>query len=409
MKDGNNECGCGCDSNESKPQNMVSTFNTILQAPPEVTKPDLSEDVACCGPPAGPEASPFETAGYRIEPFINDFISTQAGSVPVVTTQTTFRDSVQTLLIRLNIGRNDYKIAPGLYCIGKPVENDHVLVTANYKLSFDYLRKELSGLNAWILVLDTRGINVWCAAGKGTFGTEELVNRIRKTGIEKVISHKKLIVPQLGAVGISGRAVKKQSGFSVIWGPVHTKDIKQFISNNMKAEPKMRQITFTLAERVALIPVEVSLTFKPALIAIVAVLFLSLFSKTGTAFISVSEFWSQGLPAVLTLFSGIIAGTVLTPVFLKQLPGTEFSLKGVVAGIALAVPTALLTTHGIGFFGSMALVMAAVSISSYLAMNFTGTTPFTSPSGVEKEMRQSIPVQAGALILSAVIWIYATL
>ena len=71
-----------------------------------------------------------------------------------------------------------YLIAPGLYRIGKPEANSPVLVTANYKLTVDTVRRWLAGMNVWLLVLDTKGVNVWCAAGKGTFGTAELVRRI---------------------------------------------------------------------------------------------------------------------------------------------------------------------------------------------------------------------------------------
>jgi hypothetical protein len=38
-------------------------------------------------------------------------------------------------------------------------------------------------------------------------------------------------------------------------------------------------------------------------------------------------------------------------------------------------------------------------------MNFTGSTPFTSPSGVEKEMRKALPLQAAALLLAMVAWV----
>jgi hypothetical protein len=55
----------------------------------------------------------------------------------------------------------------------------------------------------------------------------------------------------------------------------------------------------------------------------------------------------------------------------------------------------------------VALIFITMAISSYLAMNFTGSTPFTSPSGVEKEMRQAIPVQAGAVVVALVAWITA--
>ena len=77
----------------------------------------------------------------------------------------------------------NYKVDPGLYALGEPNADSPVLVSANYKLSFDALRSALPGRNFWILVIDTDGINVWCAAGKGTFSTEELVSRIESSGL----------------------------------------------------------------------------------------------------------------------------------------------------------------------------------------------------------------------------------
>ena len=57
-----------------------------------------------------------------------------------------------------------------------------MLVTANYKLSFDSLRFALATIDAWLLVTDTRGINVWCAAGKGTFSASEVCEVVRRSG-----------------------------------------------------------------------------------------------------------------------------------------------------------------------------------------------------------------------------------
>lgn len=117
----------------------------------------------------------------------------------------------------------NYAVHPGLYALGEPDENAPVLVTANYKMSFDCLRQALPGRNAWILVLDTKGINVWCAAGKGTFGTNELVYRIEASGLKKVVRHRKMVLPQLGAPGIAAHQVKKLSGFKAHYGPVRAR------------------------------------------------------------------------------------------------------------------------------------------------------------------------------------------
>ncbi|NQU84700.1 MAG: acetyl-CoA synthase subunit gamma, partial [Mariniphaga sp.] len=83
----------------------------------------------------------------------------------------TLKDYLGTLRVRLSVGRNRYQVNPGLYKFGNPGKDSEVIVTSNYKLSFDIVRKNLKGINAWVLVLQTYGVNVWCAAGKGTFGT----------------------------------------------------------------------------------------------------------------------------------------------------------------------------------------------------------------------------------------------
>ena len=93
----------------------------------------------------------------------------------------------------------NYRVEPGLYAVGQPDPQSPVLVSANYKLSFDRLRCRLAGLSVWILVIDTNGINVWCAAGKGTFGADEIVRCVESSRLSEVVAHRTLIVPQLGA------------------------------------------------------------------------------------------------------------------------------------------------------------------------------------------------------------------
>jgi len=132
--------------------------------------------------------------------------------------QLTFQDKLGAWKARWGINRMNYKVEPGLYSLGNPDENSPVLVTANYKLTFDSLRKELSGLDAWILVLDTKGINVWCAAGKGTFGTTELVNRLLVVQLEKFVAHRTLILPQLGAPGVSAHELQSLPGSRLFMG-----------------------------------------------------------------------------------------------------------------------------------------------------------------------------------------------
>ena len=164
--------------------------------------------------------------------------------------------------VRSSIGRNSYQVAPGLYKLGKPGSDSEVIVTSNYKLSFDIVRRELKGMDAWILVLQTYGINVWCAAGKGTFGSDEIIRQIKETGLGSYVSHKRLIVPQLGAPGVSAHKVKKSSGFSVKFGPVRAEDIKDYIAAGYKKDELARSVVFNFRDRILLAPVEVMNSLK---------------------------------------------------------------------------------------------------------------------------------------------------
>lgn len=367
-----------------------------------ITRPDSSE--VCCGPPVGPKSSPYERPGYRLWHFVENFVQTSAGSIPRVKTTLDSKDSWGTLLVRCGIGRNDYKVAPGLYCTGNPGPESPVLVTANYKLSFDTLRREIDTLDTWLLVLDTRGINVWCAAGKGTFSTEEVIQRVKMTGLEKIVQHRRLLLPQLSAVGVAAHQVKKGCGFKVTWGPVRAGDLKSFLNSGMRAEEDMRRVTFSLPERLVLIPIELSFIPKYLLWTIIAIFLLS---GIGGDIFSFKAAWFRGLMLTIACGAGIFAGALAAPALLPWIPMRSFSLKGTITGLAAGLVIIWLFRGWANVWESVAMLIFTGTISSYMAMNFTGSTPFTSPSGVEKEMRKAIPVQTAAVLVTIGLWIAA--
>ncbi len=362
------------------------------------------DDTPCCGPKPGPPSSPFEKPGYRMWHFVSGFAETPVGAIPRIATTLKATDFAGTFRARLGICRDRYRVAPGLYSAGDPGAESPVLVTANYKLSFDSLRRELNSIDAWILVLDTRGVNVWCAAGKKTFSTEELIRQVNGVGLNRLVSHRELILPQLGAPGISAQAVKKGCGFKVIWGPIRASDLKTFLRNGRKAEGKMRQLTFSIAERILLIPVELSLIVKPSMIILLAVFFLS---GIGPHIFSFSAAWFRGLNGAAAYILGVLAGAVVAPILLPWLPRRQFYIKGIWTGLVVGFIGVLSLGNDIGRLEFLALVLVSTAVSSYAAMNFTGATPFTSPSGVEKEMRQGIPIQIIAVAVATIAWVAA--
>jgi len=341
----------------------------------------------CCGGPA-PELLTIPAGarpdGPRLQgPWIKGFVRTPSGEIPQVGTSLTFRDTLGSWKARWRINRMNYAIPPGLYCVGNPAASSPVLVTANYKMTFDRLRKELGGLDAWILVLETYGINVWCAAGKGTFGTEELVRRINLARLNQVVNHGTLILPQLGAPGVAAHEVRKRTGFRAVYGPVRASDIKDFLSAGMKATEKMRTVNFSFTDRLILTPIELTGAWK-AVVLIAACLLIA--NLTGLLSVTPS--------AVYPFVGALLVGAVVAPALLPWIPGRAFSWKGWLAGLGWTV--AVLAIQGIFFrpFGAMnalALLLLLPAISAFLALNFTGASTYTSLSGVKKEMRVAVP------------------
>ncbi len=354
-----------------------------------------------------PESPHPEMMPARLDqPFAEGFMESPSGRIPRVSPSLRTEDRIGTIKARIGVGRMVYTVDPGLYALGEPDRNSPVLVTANYKMSFDSLRGALLGRSAWILVLDTKGINVWCAAGKGTFGTEELVLRIAAVGLKNIVEHKDIILPQLGAPGVAAHLVKKLSGFRVHYGPIRAHDLPAYLDAGMKATRQMRTKTFSLKERAVLIPIELVGTLRTAAI-IIPIMFLV------SGFLGSKDFvpnlLKDGVFTAAAVLSAVFAGAVLTPLLLPYLPGRAFSVKGFSAGFFTAL--LLLFLRGIdmgslhGVLGGSAWVLMMSAVSAYLAMNFTGASTYTSLSGVKKEMRWALPVQIGAGISGICLWL----
>jgi acetyl-CoA decarbonylase/synthase complex subunit gamma len=323
-----------------------------------------------------------------------------------VPTQWTRRDRLGAVKCRLfNSVRMNYTVQPGIYALGDPDRGSPVLVTANYKLSFDLLRRELSGLRAWIVVLDTRGINVWCAAGEGTFGTEELIRRIRSTRLQEIVEHRKIILPQLGAPGVQAHIVKEQTGFSVDYGPVYARDLPAYLQNGHRATAEMRKVRFGFRERLELTPMEIVPALKGFGIFLAAVFLLFGLEPEGILFRSVVE---NGAPVAILGAAALLSGTFLTPLLLPWIPFRSFALKGyLVGGLIATAAVFLMPAQALQsvYLRSFSLVFFPAA-SSYLALQFTGSTTFTSISGVKKELRFGLPlyIAAGAITSALVIF-----
>lgn len=340
------------------------------------------EQKSCCSTP-----------NRKQHEWIKDFISTPAGEIPVVSTELSRKDVVGRWMARWGIGRMKYTIEPGLYAAGNPDSSSPVFVSANYKMSFDYLRKDLKDIDGWILVLDTKGINVWCAAGKGTFGTDELIKRIESARLGDILEHRELIVPQLGAPGVAAHVVKKLSGFNVNYGPVLSGDIAAYLANGKKATEAMRRVPFTFKNRAALVPMELipSLKLLPYIF----------FTLVAVQLLRYGNFAAKDLMLLLPFAGAILMGSVVFQLLLPLIPFRSFVIKGWILGLIWSIIAASFMSFE--NWQSVGWYFLLPPITAFLAENFTGSTTFTHLSGVKLELKYGLPVMlislAAGLIL----------
>ena len=140
-------------------------------------------------------------------------------------------------------------VKTGLYRIGDPGPDSPVLVTCNFDLTVRRLLRILKELDLWFLVADSKGINVWCAAGANEFNTQSVVSVVKTSNIVERVNHRTLILPPLGAPGIKRSEVKAMTGWKVKWGPVRAEDIPRYIRDGLQRTEQMKRVTYNLKER----------------------------------------------------------------------------------------------------------------------------------------------------------------
>lgn len=355
-------------------------------------KEEIGRD--CCIPSTRAKVRP---------PWVIGEIRTAIGPVCGISTELTRADLWEHIKCRASAFRESYTIPPGIYAVGNPDKGSDVLVSANYKLSFDHLRQELKGMNLWVLVLDTKGINVWCAAGKGTFGTDELVRRISVTRLAELVDHRKVILPQLGAPGTSAHIVRKSAGFKVLYGPVYAKDIRAFIASGYKASRQMRTVRFNAVDRLVLTPMEINPALKKYY-SWYALFILAFFGLRPNGIIFADAF-TGGLAFLILGLIAVFAGGFLTPLLLPFIPFRSFALKGWLIGlISVALPIRYFTiSDASNTLLTVCSFLFFPMASSYIGLQFTGSTTFTGMSGVKKELKISLPLYVASVAVSIIL------
>jgi hypothetical protein len=345
-----------------------------------------------------------ETLEQIRTPFIDGYVSGAHGRVARLKTTLDSKDRLGTIKVRLGFGRDNYMVPPGLYAVGNPNKSSPILATANYKLTVDMLRCNVQGLDIWLMVIDTKGINVWCAAEKGTFSTYEVIKKIKELKLKDLVNHRTIILPQLCAPGVAAYQVLKNSGFKAIFGPIKAEDIKEFMSSGMKATEEMRTISFDASSRLLLTPIEVVHSFKLLLIMLASVLIYNIVGYNG---FNLAALITDSLIGFVPLATAVLTGCIIVPFLLPYLPFSAFAAKGLLAGIVLDIILLLLKDNILMLRSNPLLLIAYCIIipivTALLSLNFTGSTTYTSFSGVKKETKITLPIIKAATVLGVIL------
>lgn len=216
------------------------------------------------------------------------------------------------------------RVRPGLYRVGEPDQDAPVLVTANFDLTVRRVVQALDGqVNAWLLVADSAGINVWCGAGGGYFTADKVIAAVKTSGVERVVERRVLILPQLAANGVDGRKIHRETGWRVRWGPVYADDIPAYLEAGQEKSDAMRRVTFPLKRRLEM--VTVTLGFYGLMILLpVGILWRSMFWPITASLVGLSYFYAvvhpwlpgrdglaKSIPLTLITLAGLLTYTAL--------------------------------------------------------------------------------------------------
>lgn len=125
-------------------------------------------------------------------------------------------------------------VEPKLYKFGSPDKNSPIMVTTNFSLTYYTVAPEIEagGHSAYLLVTDSEGMSVLTAWAAEKFTPEIIADTMKKTGLENIVSHKKIIIP--GYVAVLSGKLEEVSGWQVLVGPKEASGIPKYLKEIWK-------------------------------------------------------------------------------------------------------------------------------------------------------------------------------
>ncbi len=247
----------------------------------------------------------------------------------------------------------------GLRAIGRPGPGAPVLVTGNFTLTVRRLERVLAGRDVWLLVCNSRGINVWCAAAGGHFTHHDVIAAVRASRLGDHVECRELVLPQLAATGIEPREIERATGLSCRWGPARLEELPTFLDRGCRVKRTQRRMTFPPRERMEM-----------------ALMWALPMSLLGLGACWLTTDIRAGIAAAAMVLAQVFGIFALLP-WLPVVGTTRWATYGGAAVAGFAAAASALTALGAVSAASLISVAAtAFAAMIVLSLDLAGTTPW---------------------------------
>jgi hypothetical protein len=292
----------------------------------------------------------------------------------------TWMDYLKALVCWCNAFKRTYAIEPGLYYTGKRYDHETpLLVTSNYFLTVFLVTRRIRGFNARLLVIDTDGINVWCAAGEGKFSNPEILKQLNRYDRKLLTDGHRLtlILPKLGFAGVNLGRLRK-AGVRPIIGPIYAKDLPTYLSQPPYKNCDEDRVLFNLQSRL--------FTWLPGLVQVLTYSFAIVL-----AFWGIEQIWGLPVPMGIIVLSGVLATAY--PILFPWIPGQRFAVKGLWLAALTSLGICALTAAGELSLANLPMTLLfTFGTAIFFGLSYTGNSAVSNFSRVRKEIARFLPL-----------------
>jgi hypothetical protein len=300
----------------------------------------------------------------KISSFTSENIQRTLEPLPI---HFTIADYGKALIAWIFLFMRIFRIKPGLYYIGEANGKPPIFVTSNNYLTVFLLARRLRNNNIRLLIIDTKGINVWCSAGEGQFSAKEIIGKATECGLLKEKSTINIILPKFSLAGVKLEDLRKHD-ISPIIGPLYAKDVPSFLRQDKLKNQIDDRVNFGLQSR--------AFTALPT-----AVQFFYYF--LGVYVITLGY-----VPAdIIWIATGL---AFIYPLLFSWLPGKLFSVKGL--SLALFVSVVSIFSNYSSVEEQLSLIIFIFATSLFIALSYTGNSAVSNYTSVRKETARFLPV-----------------